>query len=94
MGRNNRRVQVELDAGDIKKLSENEIRMILRAADELISVGGRNEVRKVRERISSVQNSLSLKESKPEIRLKKAERENWRDMDFTAGYPDHRDRND
>lgn len=210
MGRNNRRVQVELDAGDIKKLPENEIRMILRAADELISVGGRNmlvkilkgsrdkkvlehkldecpaygfyrsltmeeishrvdwvleedyiridyngglpmlvfsekgwsieadtfaeeiyqrfcrdlkegrsdmlsemqdvnrqvvmevlekiragrnaefipvleewkrkEVRKVRERISSVQNSLSQKESKPEIRLKKAERENWREI--------------
>lgn len=41
------RVQYSLDSGNIKKLPENEIKMILRAADELISTGGRNMLVKI-----------------------------------------------
>lgn len=41
MGRR-QRVQYSLDAGNIKELPKQEIKMILRAADELISTGGRN----------------------------------------------------
>ena len=41
------RVQFSLDAGNIKKLPENDIKMILRAADELISTGGRNMLVKI-----------------------------------------------
>lgn len=47
MGRNRHRVQFSLDTGEIKELSEEEIRMILRAADELISVGGRSMLVKI-----------------------------------------------
>lgn len=47
MGRNSRRVQVELNSGDIKNLPENEIKLILRAADELINIGGRNMLVKI-----------------------------------------------
>lgn len=47
MGRNSRRVQVELNSGDIKDLPENEIKLILRAADELINIGGRNMLVKI-----------------------------------------------
>lgn len=36
------RVHYTLDAGDIKSLPEDEIKMILRGADELISTGGRS----------------------------------------------------
>lgn len=41
------RVQYSLDSGNIKKLPENEIKMSLRAADELISTGGRNMLVKI-----------------------------------------------
>lgn len=41
------RVQYELDTGDVKKLSEDEIVAILRAADELINTGGRSMLAKV-----------------------------------------------
>ncbi len=41
------RVQYELDSGDVKRLSEEEIIAILRAADELISIGGRSMLAKV-----------------------------------------------
>lgn len=41
------RVQVSLDPGDIKVLTEAEIRMILRGADELIATGGRNLLVKI-----------------------------------------------
>lgn len=44
---NRRKVQYELDSGNIKKLSENEIAAILRAADELINIGGRSMLAKV-----------------------------------------------
>ena len=47
MRRNQHRVQFSLDTGGIKELSEEEIRMILRAADELISVGGRSLLVKI-----------------------------------------------
>jgi len=47
MRRNQHRVQFSLDTGEIKELSEEEIRMILRAADELISVGGRSMLVKI-----------------------------------------------
>lgn len=41
------RVSVTLNTGDIKKIPDYEIRMILRAADELISVGGRSLLAKL-----------------------------------------------
>lgn len=41
------KVQYELDTGDVKKLSEDEIVAILRAADELINTGGRSMLAKV-----------------------------------------------
>lgn len=47
MSRNRQRVQFSLDAGGIKVLSDVEIKMILRAADELISVGGRSMLVKI-----------------------------------------------
>lgn len=42
-----RRVQFTLDSGNIKSLSSEEIRMILRAADELIGTGGRSILVKI-----------------------------------------------
>jgi len=42
-----RRVQYELNNGDIKKLSQDEIVAILRAADELIDTGGRSMLAKI-----------------------------------------------
>ena len=42
MSRKVRRVPVILDAGKIKDLPQEDIRMILRGADELISTGGRS----------------------------------------------------
>lgn len=36
------RVEFTLDSGDVRYLTEKEIRMILRATDELIGIGGRN----------------------------------------------------
>ena len=47
MSRKRQRVQFSLDAGGIKVLNDVEIKMILRAADELISVGGRNMLVKI-----------------------------------------------
>ena len=47
MSRKIRRVPVILDAGEIKNLPEEDIRMILRGADELISTGGRSMLAKI-----------------------------------------------
>ena len=47
MSRKTRRVPVNLDPGDVKDLSEDEIRIILRGADELIMSGGRGLLAKV-----------------------------------------------
>lgn len=47
MSRKARRVPVNLDPGDVKDLSEDEIRIILRGADELIMSGGRGLLAKV-----------------------------------------------
>ncbi len=41
------RVPVVLDAGEIKDLPQEDIRMILRGADELISTGGRSMLAKI-----------------------------------------------
>ena len=41
------RVPVVLDAGEIKDLPSEDIRMILRGADELIFTGGRNMLAKL-----------------------------------------------
>ena len=47
MSRKVRRVPVVLDAGEIKNLPQEDIRMILRGADELISTGGRSMLAKI-----------------------------------------------
>ncbi|MEW6623954.1 MAG: RQC-minor-1 family DNA-binding protein [Bacillota bacterium] len=47
MSRKKARVRYELDSGDIKYLSDEEIKAILRAADELIAVGGRSLLAKI-----------------------------------------------
>jgi len=47
MSRKKARVRYELDSGDIKHLSDEEIKAILRAADELIAVGGRSMLAKI-----------------------------------------------
>ena len=47
MSRKVRRVPVILDAGKIKDLPQEDIRMILRGADELISTGGRSMLAKM-----------------------------------------------
>lgn len=47
MARRRQHVQYSLDAGDIRALPENDIRMILRAADELINAGGRSMLVKI-----------------------------------------------
>lgn len=47
MSRKVRRVPVILDAGEIKDLPQEDIRMILRGADELISTGGRSMLAKI-----------------------------------------------
>lgn len=47
MARKRQHVQYSLDAGDIRALPENDIRMILRAADELINAGGRSMLVKI-----------------------------------------------
>lgn len=41
------RVRYELDSGDIKSLTIEEIKVILRAADELIATGGRSMLAKI-----------------------------------------------
>lgn len=47
MSRKVRRVPVSLDVGEIKDLPQEDIRMILRGADELISTGGRSMLAKI-----------------------------------------------
>lgn len=47
MSKKIRRVPVSLDAGEIKDLPQEDIRMILRGADELISTGGRSMLAKI-----------------------------------------------
>lgn len=47
MSRKVRRVPVALDAGEIKDLPQEDIRMILRGADKLISTGGRSMLAKI-----------------------------------------------
>lgn len=47
MSKKVRRVPVILDAGEIKDLPQEDIRMILRGADELISTGGRSRLAKI-----------------------------------------------
>jgi RQC domain len=47
MSRKDRRVPVTLDAKDIKQLCDEEIRLILRGADELIFNGGRGLLARV-----------------------------------------------
>lgn len=47
MSRKKQRVRYELDIGDIRHLSEEEIKAILRAADELIATGGRSMLVKI-----------------------------------------------
>lgn len=47
MGRKKPRVRVKLDSGDIRNLTHEEIKAILRAADELIATGGRSMLAKI-----------------------------------------------
>lgn len=47
MSKRSPKVLVQLDSGDICTLAEQEIRVILRAADELIMTGGRNLLAKI-----------------------------------------------
>ena len=47
MSKKVRRVPVSLDTGEIKDLPQEDIRMILRGADELISTGGRSMLAKI-----------------------------------------------
>lgn len=47
MSRKKQRVRYELDTGDIRHLSEEDIKAILRAADELIATGGRSMLAKI-----------------------------------------------
>lgn len=47
MSREKQRVRYELDIGNVRYLSDDEIKAILRAADELIAVGGRSMVAKI-----------------------------------------------
>ena len=47
MSKKVRRVPVVLDAGEIKDLPQEDIRMILRGADELMSTGGRSMLAKI-----------------------------------------------
>jgi len=47
MSRKKIRVRYELDSGNIRNLTEEEIKAILRAADELIAAGGRSMLAKI-----------------------------------------------
>jgi len=47
MSRKKQRVRYELDIGDIRHLTDKEIKAILRAADELIATGGRSMLAKI-----------------------------------------------
>ncbi len=47
MGRKKQRVRYELDTGDIRHLTDEEIKAILRATDEIIATGGRSILAKI-----------------------------------------------
>ncbi|MFT9495624.1 RQC-minor-1 family DNA-binding protein [Anaerosolibacter sp.] len=47
MSRKKQRVKYELDSGDMRYLADEEIKVILRAADELIATGGRSMLSKI-----------------------------------------------
>ncbi|NNG68085.1 RQC-minor-1 family DNA-binding protein [Caldanaerobacter subterraneus] len=47
MGRTKQKVRYKLNSGGIKSLSDEEIKVILRAADELIGTGGRSMLAKI-----------------------------------------------
>lgn len=47
MSRKRQRVRYELDSGEIRSLADEEIKVILRAADELIATGGRSMLAKI-----------------------------------------------
>jgi superfamily II DNA helicase RecQ len=47
MSRKKQRVRCELDSGDVRHLTDEEIKDILRAADELIATGGRSMLAKI-----------------------------------------------
>ena len=47
MSRNQKRFPYTLDSGKIRKLSDEELRVILRAADEIIATGGRSMLTKI-----------------------------------------------
>lgn len=47
MSRKEQRVRYELDCGDVRNLTYEEIKAILRAADELIATGGRSMLAKI-----------------------------------------------
>lgn len=47
MGRKKQRVRYELDTGDIRHLTDEEIKAILRATDEIIATGGRSMLAKI-----------------------------------------------
>ena len=47
MSRKKARVRYDLDSGDIRNLTDEEIKAILRAADELIATGGRSMLAKI-----------------------------------------------
>jgi len=47
MSKKKQRVRYELDSGDIKNLTIEEIKVILRGADELIATGGRSMLAKI-----------------------------------------------
>jgi superfamily II DNA helicase RecQ len=47
MGRKKERVRYDLDSGGIRKLTDDEIKAVLRAADEIIAIGGRSMLAKI-----------------------------------------------
>lgn len=47
MSRKKQRVRYKLDSGDISCLADEEIKAILRAADELVATGGRSMLAKI-----------------------------------------------
>ncbi len=47
MSRKKQRVRYKLDSGDVRHLADEEIKVILRAADELIATGGRSMLAKI-----------------------------------------------
>lgn len=47
MGRKKERVRYDLDSSGISKLTDDEIKAVLRAADEIIAIGGRSMLAKI-----------------------------------------------